>query len=220
MVRNDSQIFNDINTKLLFIPGLKSDGLAISVHDGVVTLGGVLSKYSEKIAVERAVKNIVGVRGVADEIKVELAPQYQRTDVEIAKAAVNALTWDVTVPSENIKIVVHDGWIKLSGNVEWQYQKQASESCVSLLFGVKGIFNQIKVKPTVTPAEVKNRIINDFRRNALIDAGSIDVTVENSKVTLKGRVRNWTEVQEAADAAWAVPGISHVDNKLTIKVSI
>ncbi len=218
MLRSDGQILNDINNKLLFFPWLKCDNLQISVHDRVVKLGGVVSNYSEKIGVEKTVKNIMGVRGVAAEIKVELAPRYIRTDVEITKAAFNALTCDVCVPAKAIKVAVNDGWITLSGNVEWQYQKLASETSLRFLFGVKGIFNQIMVKPCVTPPEVKKKIINEFKRNSLIDAGSIDVTVEGSKVTLKGRVRNWTEALEVTDAAWAAQGISHVNNKLTIRL--
>jgi osmotically-inducible protein OsmY len=215
-MKTDSQLYNDVLNKLEFEPDIDDKKLAISIHEGIVTLGGVVNKYNEKVAAERAVKSVFGVKGVANEIAIESVPQYQRDDVSIAKSAVKALEFDSVIPTEAIKVVVERGWVVLSGEVPWNFQRRAAESCINNLYGIKGIINQIEVKAGVTPGEVKNCIIKEFERNALIDAEGIRVEAEGSTVTLSGRVRNWSEMEAAENAAWAVPGVSHVNNLLTI----
>jgi len=216
-MKTDDQVSSDIQKKLAFDPGIVDQmKTAISVHNGIVTLGGVVSSYHQKLLIEKAVKHVKGVKGIANEIKVEASPQYKKDDVEIAKAAVAALAWDVSLASECIRVIVEEGWVKLLGEVKGFYQKQAAESCIRNLYGIKGIINQIEVKPSVAPIEVKNKIMEEFKRNALIDAEQIHVQVDGNIAILSGKVRNWFEMQEAINAAWAVPGITHVSNQLTI----
>ncbi len=217
MMTTDSQIYSDIQSKLEFEPLIDHTKIAISVQDGIVTLGGVATSYSEKIMAEHAVKSVTGVKGVANEITVESAPQFMRDDVSIAKTAANSISFDIRLAGETIQIVVEKGWVTLSGTVKWYSQKEVAESCVRRLYGVKGILNQIVVKPTVTPTEVKNKITQELERNALIDAAGIEVETEGSIVNLKGKVRNWSELREAVNAAWSVPGVSRVNNQLRIK---
>ena len=216
-MKTDDQVNRDIQKKLAFEPAiLDQNKIASSVHNGIVTLGGVVTSYQQKLLIEKAVKSIKGVKGIANEIKVEAAPQYKKDDVAIAKAAVAALDWDVGLEDSNIRVVVEEGWIKLSGEVKAFYQKEAAETCVRNLYGIKGIINQIEVKPSVAPLEVKNKILEEFKRNALIDAEQIEVKIDGNIAILNGKVRNWFEMQEAINAAWAVPGVAHVHNQLTI----
>lgn len=216
-MKTDDLLYNTIKDKLAFEPDVDPDKIAIAVHDGIVTLGGVVHRYSEKLSTESAIKTIRGVRGIANEIKVEALPIYQRDDIDIAKTAVQALVWSMNVPSEQIKVVVEEGWLRLTGEVNWQYQRQAAESAIRNIYGLKGVLNQIIIKPSIAPSDVKNKIIKEFERNAAIDAQNVEVEVMDSRIILKGKVRNWFELQEAVNAAWALPGISMVENHLTIK---
>jgi osmotically-inducible protein OsmY len=215
-MKTDKELYDDVKYKLSFQPNLKVEHIAFSVHEGMVTLGGAVTTYNQKKAVERGIRRVKGVKGIANEIKVECLPEHKRNDVDIVAAAVNALNSDATVPSENIKVIVEDGWLTLSGHVQWYFEKKNAELCVNNLYGIKGVINHIQIQPSVTPNEVKNKIMEEFKRNAMIDAKGIDIEVHGGAVTLKGAVRNWSEMEEAVDATWAIPGVSQIDNQLAI----
>jgi osmotically-inducible protein OsmY len=214
---SDNSLYSNVMEKLKFEPGLDESNITISIKDeGIVVLGGKVTSYTEKRLAEEAVEKIERVKGVANELEVTLTSSYQRTDADIVSAALHALKWTFLVPYEKIKVAVDKGHLTLTGEVEYNYQKERAQKAVQDLYGVTYITNHIKVHPSVNPKEVKNKIIKEFERNARIDASHIQVEVEGTEVTLKGKVRNFDEDREAVTAAWAVPGVSGVNDKLII----
>lgn len=197
-------------------PSINADEIAVTVHDGIVTLTGFASTYAEKLKAEEVVKRVRGVRGIANDIEVRLGGQHERTDTDIARAAVDVLKSRTSVPGDEIKVSVTKGWITLEGNVHWQFQKSAAYESVHHLAGVRGITNLITVKPLVQVGEIKSRIEAAFRRGAEVDSQKVKVETENGKVTLRGDVRSWSEREEAERTAWAAPGVTQVENLILV----
>ena len=215
-MKTDAQIRDDVETELRWDPSV--DGtIGVIVHDGVVTLTGEAKHYAGRWAAEDATKRVKGVRAIANEIQVKMPVAGMRSDTDIAEAAANALRWNVTTETANIKPIVKDGYITLSGQAQWGFQRTAAENAVRNLMGVKGVLNSITVATPVKAVDVKQKIEEAFKRHAVLDAKDIQVNVNNSTVTLKGHVRTWQEREDAALAAWAAPGVGLVENQLYLQ---
>jgi osmotically-inducible protein OsmY len=217
-MKTDAMLRDDVIQELLWDPRIDEKEIAVAVKDGVVTIAGVVPSYVQKYAAERAVERVSGVRAVADELLVKVPSARERTDTQIAHAAINALDWDEEVPTNTVKVQVENGWVRLDGTVEWQYQRAACERAVRYLTGVKGVSNVITIKPKrVSTFEVSQKIKDALRRTAEKEADRIIVESRDGRVTLKGAVRTWTERSDAERAAWAAPGVTAVEDQIAIR---
>jgi osmotically-inducible protein OsmY len=216
IMAHDNALRSDIEAELDFEPSLDAASIGVAVKDGVATLTGSVSTYAEKIASEEAASRVRGVRAVADEITVKLAFDIQHDDAEIARRAANFLAWSVYLPADSVHVRVQQGWVTLTGDVDWYYHKQAAEGAVRRLSGVIGVTNLIKLRPQVATGDVRSRIAEAYRRNADLEASEISIAVDGGRVTLSGHVRAWGERRIAANAAWAIPSVTEVVDNLTI----
>jgi osmotically-inducible protein OsmY len=212
----DKELKQHVQSALDWEPSLDASDIGTSVDEGVVTLRGNVASYAEKIAAERVALRVYGVKAVANDLAVHLVSGFERTDTEIAQAAVSALKWNTTMPNDRVTLTVTGGWLTLNGTMDWQYQKDAAARTVRDLTGVKGVTNNITVQPRVKTMDVRDKIEAAFKRSAEIDARRINVTGTDSKVILSGNVHSWAERQEAERAAWAAPGVTQVEDRLTI----
>lgn len=215
-MKTDSQLKTNVIDELAWDPAINATGIGVMVTDGVVTLTGHLNSFAEKEAVERAIQRVDGVRGVALELDVKLAAEHKRTDSEIAQAAATSLRLNSLVPCDKIKILVENGWVTLSGEVDWSYQLVRAEQCIRQLAGVHGLYNRITIKPRASGRNIGEQITAALTRQAMREARHIDVEVEGGVVTLKGTVHSLAEREAAVGAAFSAQGVSRVVDKLKV----
>jgi osmotically-inducible protein OsmY len=216
-MKNDNEVQDDVMHELHWEPSVKAAGIGVSAKDGVITLTGSVESYSEKLAARNAAGRVFGVKAIADELEVRLPDYNKRTDEDLARSVANAIAWNAKIPKDCVKAVVQDGWVTLEGEVNWQYERHAAEEAVHHLRGVLGISNEIVVKPLVQMVEVTGKIISAFERNARFDARKIKVDARGNTIILNGSVRSFAEREDAELAAWSTPGVSEVENNLTVK---
>ena len=216
-MKPDAQLKADVLAELAWDAAINAEAVGVIVKDGVVTLSGHLDTYAEKHALEKAVGRVQGVRAVALEVDVKLDPRHKRSDTEIAAAAEAALQWHSRVPADRIVVKVEKGWVTLSGEVDWDFQRRLAEKAIRPLIGVVGVSNTIRLKAGVAPANVAKRIHDALVRHVEREAKHIEVIVNGSVVTLQGKVDSWSERNAACGAAWAAPGVSSVINALRVE---
>ena len=219
-MKTDSELQRDVLDELAWEPSVDAAEIGVSVENGVVILNGTVKSLTQKWTAERVAQRVDGVRAVTDELVVKLAGDSQHTDADIAQAAVTALDWNTSVPSNRVKVLVQNGWITLQGSVEYHFQKMAAEGAVRHLKGVKGVSNLIGINPRVSAGEVIHAIKKALHRAAQVDAEKISVEASGDKVILRGNVRTWAEREEAERAAWGAPGVSDVQNDIQIVTGV
>jgi osmotically-inducible protein OsmY len=213
---NDLLLCQNIVDELGFEPSVDAANIGVAVEDGVVTLTGHVGTYAEKIAAEMAVKRVKGVRALAETLEVRFPGRKQHADDEIAARALDIIEWDALLPSGAIDVKVQKGWVTLSGQVPWHFQRVAAEKAVMKLGGVVGVTNVLSIEPATSISDVKNRIEGALKRNAEVEADHIQVAVSEGKVTLNGGVTGWRERSAAERAAWSIPGVISVTNNIAI----
>ena len=212
MDKNDIQLKQDIEAELNWDPRVNAAQIGITVDSGVVSLFGTVDTYAEKWAAEEATKRVNGVRTVAEDLKVKLTPGHAHSDQEIAGAVASGLKWNVFIPG-TVTAQVQRGEVTLQGRVTWKFQRDAAEQLARHVPGVVLVHDLITLEPTVasaSPAQVKEKIEAALQRQATADARSIHIHASGGKVTLTGKASSWQAIEDAANAAWAAPGVTEV----------
>lgn len=212
----DSRLKQAVSDELTWEPSVNAAHIGVTARDGIVTLTGDVGSYAQKYAAERAASRVSGVKAVATELVVRYPFDMKHEDADIAQRALQVLSWDTEVPQNRVKVKVEQGWVTLSGNLDWTFQRSAAEADVRKLSGVIGVTDDIVIKPSVQASDVRDKIKAALSRNAQIEADNITVTTDGGKVTLSGKVDTWYEDSLAVDTAWSAPGVTQVEDRLAI----
>lgn len=216
-MKTDAQLQKDVLAELEWEPSIDHADIGVSVVDGVVTLNGFVKSFAEKVAAERAVERVEGVRAIAEELRVRFASDLKTADHEIAKRILDLFAWTVAIPEHEIGVKVERGWVTLSGKVDWHYQAEAAKKAVAEISGVTGVTNHVLVAQRPAASDIRQRIMDAFRRQANLDAEGVTVALEGGTVKLGGKVRAWYERQVAEEAAWAAPGVTSVEDRIMVR---
>jgi osmotically-inducible protein OsmY len=215
-MKTDAQLKQDVTAELGWEPSVNAAQIGVEVKDGIVTLAGHVGSYAEKLGAERCARRVSGVKALAIEMDVNLSGSSKRNDADIARSATNVLDWSSFLPKDSIKVMVEGGWITLTGEVDWDYQRQSATNAVRDLLGVAGVSDQILIKTKVSSSVVKSDIEAALKRRAKFDAQHISVEVRGSEVILTGIVHSWSERELAANSAWSAPGVRSVQDNITV----
>lgn len=216
MTKTDAQLRSDIEAELRWDPAVASEAIGVAAKDGVVGLSGTVETFAQKQAAQQAVQRVAGVRALTNAIEVRLAPGHVRGDTEIAQAVADALRWHSLVPDDQVLAQVEDGWVTLTGEVDWAYQLASAEQCVHPLVGVRGVNNRITIRQQVHSGDIARQIEAALARHAQREARRISVAVEGPVVTLTGHVGTLAEHDAAVGTAYATRGVTHVVDHLEV----
>jgi len=216
MKKTDSQLQHDVIAELEWEPSVDHADIGVAVNDGVVTLSGFVKSYPEKLAAEKAARRVAGVRAIAEEITTRYSFDPKTADHEIAKRILDIFAWSVSVPDDKIQVKVEQGYVTLSGTVDWHYQSDEAKKLAGKIKGVVGITNLIAVQQPVSAFDVKSRIMAAIKRQADFDAAAVTVRTEGDKVFLGGKVKAWADRKVAEQAAWAAPGVTRVIDDIVV----
>ena len=215
-MKTDNQVQQDVLAELKWEPSVNAAQIGVEVKDGIVTLAGHVGSYAEKWDAERAAQRVAGVKALAIEMDVTLPGSSKRNDADIARSAESTLQWMTYLPKDSVKVMVENGWITLSGELDWEYQRRAAANGVRYLMGVTGVSDQITIKPKVSLSAVKSEIEAALKRGAKADAQKISVAVHGADVTLTGTVHSWSERDLARHSAWGTPGVRNVVDNIAV----
>lgn len=217
-MKTDSQIQKDVMEELKWEPSVTHEHIGVAVTDGVVTLSGSVPSFIEKYHAERAAQRVAGVQAIVEKIDVKLPSSLVRDDQELAKAIIDQFQWSSLIPHEKVQVKVSDGWVTLTGEVVWEYQRKAAEKLVRELKGVKFITNNIAIKPKLVAADLKEKIEQALKRAAERESKQIEIDVFGSRVTLSGKVRSFAEMNAIEGAVWGAPGVTEVKDNLQVVI--
>ncbi len=213
---HDSELRTAVQQELSWEPSIVSAHIGVTADAGVVTLTGHVGNFAQKHAAEDAAKRVKGVKAVAEEIEVRLLPESNRTDDQIAAAILDRLAWNVTFPRDAAKVTVENGWVTLTGEVDWHFQKEAAGQDVRRLFGVVGVSNQLTVKARVDTSSISSNIRSSLNRSWFYGPEAVTVTADGGRVNLRGHVHTIHERDSAAHTAWAASGVTTVENDIIV----
>ena len=216
IMKTDEQLQQDVTAELKWEPSVNAAQIGVEVKDGVVTLAGHVDSYAEKWNAEKAVQRVSGVKALAVEMDVKLPGFSKRNDADIARSAQNAIGWTSYLPKDAVKIMVEKGWVTLTGEVDWEYQRNVASGAIRHLMGVTGVSDQITIKAIATSSGVKAEIESALKRRAVSDTQKIMVDINGSEVTLSGKVHSWSERDLARSSAWSAPGVRNVVDKMSV----
>lgn len=214
-MKKDPEIQKNVMAELSWTPLLNANEIGVAVKNGIVTLSGIVDSYPKKIKAERIVRNVAGVRGIAEDILVKVKDSDKKTDSELAQAVLHELEWHSNLDPQKIKVLVEDGNVILEGMVNWDFQRKSAVKAIGNIKGVSGITNNIRVTDAPTPTDLQHKIKSAFGRHARLDSDTIHVSVHGHKVTLTGKVSSFAEKLDAEKAVWSSPGVNEIENLLS-----
>lgn len=216
-MKSNEDLQRDVQNAIKWEPLLHAAEIGVTAIDGVVTLTGTVDSYAKKSEAEEAAKKVSGLKALVEKIEIKFSSTWKKDDTEIATEILNALKWDWEIPSDDIIVKVENGWVRLDGEVQWNYQREAAKKTIKQLAGVLGVINDIKLCAETHDAIEKKDIQDALTRNWSISEQEIDVKVLGNKVTLNGTVDSYYQRDEAGRIAWNAPGVISVDNELVVE---
>jgi osmotically-inducible protein OsmY len=215
-MKTNAELQTDVQNAIKWEPLLNAAEIGVTAKDGIVSLTGVVDSYAKKMEAENAAKKVIGVKALVEKIEVKFPNSWTKTNAEIANEVLTALKSSLSVPTDKVTVIVEDGWVTLGGELPWNYQKEAAKSAVNYLTGVRGVTNNIKIKPESHDAIEQKDVENAIGRSWTVNDNNIKVQVSGTTVILSGTVNSWYQKEEAGHIAWNTPGIWHVKNELAV----